>query len=169
MEKGGKTSQSEPSRTDSASSVSWEASEYIHHQKTAGWFMILGLGTAVLGMILYLVLKDIFSVIVLVLMAVTIGIFAARPPRTLGYKLSRHSLTIGPKEYPLDDFRSFSLAQEGAILSITFLPTKRFMVPVTVYFSPEDEAKILTVLDASLPHEERSPDIIDRWTSRLRF
>lgn len=169
MENGAKASQSELGRRDSGLSVSWEASEYIHHQKTAGWFLMLGLGTAVLGTVLYLVLKDIFSVVVLVLMAVTIGIFAARPPRTLRYRLSRHSLAIGEKEYPLGDFRSFSLAQEGAILSITFLPTKRFMVPVTVYFAPEDEEKILSVLEASLPHEERQPDVIDRWTSKLRF
>lgn len=149
--------------------VTWEASEYIHHQKSAGWFLLLGLGTAGLSAGLYLLIGDIFSIIVLVILAVTTGIFAARPPRTLRYSLSHSGLSVDKKRYPLDEFRSYSLAQEGAILSITFLPTRRFMVPVTVYFSPQDEAKIIEVLAANLPHEARPPDMIDRWSSRLRF
>jgi len=149
--------------------VTWEASEYIHHHKSAGWFAMLGLATFGISAVLYFLIRDVFSIAVLVLMAVTVGIFAVRPPRTLRYSLSHSGLTVDKKHYPLDDFRSYSVAQEGAILSITFLPTKRFMVPVTVYFSPQDEPKISQVLAANLPHEDRVPDVIDRWTSRLRF
>jgi hypothetical protein len=149
--------------------VTWEASEYIHHQKSAGWFTVLGLAALILSGGIYLLTRDWFSVGVLILMAVTVGIFAGRPPQTRRYSLSHSGLSIGDKHYPLDGFRTFSLAQEGAILSITFMPTKRFMVPVTVYFSQEDEPKIMEVLGNTLPHEERPPDIIDRWSSRLRF
>jgi hypothetical protein len=154
---------------DSPEAVTWQASEYIHHQKTAGWFVALGAATLLIAVILYLLIGDIFSIIVLCLLAVTVGIFAARPPRTLNYRLDHDNLVIDQKNYPLEEFRSFSLAQEGAILSVTFLPTKRFMVPVTVYFSADDEPKITQVLGSVLPHEERPPDVIDRWTSRLRF
>ena len=166
-EHGGQVSVAADAKDDSV--ITWEASEYIHHQKSAGWFVILVLGTLAIASGLYFLLKDVFSVIVLFIMAATLGIYANRPPRTLRYSLSHSGLTIDKKHFPLDEFKSFSLAQEGAIYSATFFPTRRFMVPVTVYFSQADEPKVTTVLANSLPHEERPPDVIDRWSSKLRF
>ena len=164
---GGQVSVAADAKDDSV--VTWEASEYINHQKSAGWFAVLILATLVLSAVLYFLLKDVFSVIVLFIMAATLGIYARRPPRTLRYSLSHSGLTIDKKHFPLDEFKSFSLAQEGAIYSATFFPTRRFMVPVTVYFSQVDEPKVTAVLANTLPHEERPPDVIDRWSSRLRF
>ncbi len=41
-------------RHSAIQSVEWTASEYIAHHKTAGWFVLLGLATAGLAIVVYL-------------------------------------------------------------------------------------------------------------------
>ncbi|HEX9679483.1 MAG TPA: hypothetical protein VGA08_02585 [Candidatus Saccharimonadales bacterium] len=149
--------------------VTWEASEYIHHQKSSSWFLILAGGTLVVSAALYLLIKDIFSVIVLILMAVALAVFGARRPEVRRYSLSQNGLSIGDRDFALDDFRSYSVMQEGALLSITFQPIKRFMIPVTIYFSPQDAGSIGSILESMLPHEDHGPDLVDRLMRIIRF
>jgi hypothetical protein len=37
---------------------------------------------------------------------------------------------------------------EGAFNSIVFMPLKRFAVPLSIYYDPKDEDKIIAVLSA---------------------
>lgn len=149
--------------------VSWEASEYIHHQKNSSWYLGF-IGVVILaGTLLYLLLRDIFSVVVLILMAVAVGIYAGRKPQVQRYALSQSGLSIGNRHYSFDEFRSFSLNEEGSVLSVTFTPLKRFMPPISIYFMPQDADRIGDVLEGALPHEEHEPDIVDRLMKKIRF
>lgn len=149
--------------------VTWEASEYIHHQKGTEWYLGFAGLLILAGTLLYLLLKDVFSVIVLALMGVAVGIYAGRKPNVQRYSLSRSGLSIGTHHYALDDFRNYSLIEEGGVQSVTLIPLKRFMPPVSIYFLPQDGAKIAEILGNILPHEEHQPDLVDRLLKIVRF
>lgn len=157
-----------PDATDN-NVVTWEASEYIHHQKTATWYLGLAVVTAVLCVLIYIFLDDWFSIAVIVLMSGAVGVYARREPRVQRYSISGSALSVGEHHYHISEFASYQIADEGVVQSATFIPLKRFMPPVSVYFLPQDGEKIMAVLGSVLPREEHQPDFVDRLMRRVRF
>lgn len=149
--------------------TTWTASEYIAHQKSAGWYMALGLGAVGLALLVWFITDDVTSGVVIMIVAIIFGAMAARSPRVLNYHLDHGGLHIGEKFYPYADFKSFSVLEEGPIDSILLLPMKRFMPGLTVYYPPEQEDAIFAVLGNYLPHEVREPDALDRLMRKVRF
>lgn len=149
--------------------VSWTASEFIAHEKDANWFLMMGLGAAVIVALTYLITRDSVSTIVVLVMLVIFAVFANRKPRILPYRVDRVGIHIGEKTYHYDILKTFSLIQEEGIRSINIVPLKRFMPPISIYMDPQDEEKIVDVLSAYLPFEQREQELVDRLMRRLRF
>lgn len=149
--------------------VSWTASEFIAHAKSAGWYTLLFLGAAVAAIGMYLLTKDKVTSTVLVVVALLFGIMAARKPRELNYAVNEAGITVGPKFYPYRNFKSFSVIQEGGVESVWFMPLQRFMPGLTIYFAPDEADKIMQVISSFLPFEPREADLLDRAMHRLRF
>ncbi|MGZ6004958.1 MAG: hypothetical protein ACXWLH_02300, partial [Candidatus Saccharimonadales bacterium] len=116
-----------PVEDDDSAGVSWTASEFIAHAKSGGWYGLLALGTVVVGAGVYFLTGDRVSTVVIAIVAILFGIFAARQPRELQYVVNNKGITIGGKPYPFRGFRSFAIVQEGGVESIWFMPLKRFM------------------------------------------
>lgn len=150
-------------------SVSWTASEFVHHAKSPMWFVILFGGTLALCAVVYLLTKDLITVVTILIMAALFAVVAARKPNVQQYVVDRRGLQIGPKLWEFKNFKSFCIIDEGHFTSVTLLPLKRFMPSVSVYFDPEDEAKIVDMLALYLPYEARQPDITDRIMKRIKF
>lgn len=155
--------------TDQNTDISWEASEYIHHEKNSQWFVIFAIVSVVLLVGMYLLLRDILSTFVIALMAIAVAVFAKREPKTLHYNVNNQGISIDDRKYSYESFRSFSLINEGAMESILLDPIQRFMPPLTLYFAPEDRDSVVDTLSDHLPYNERTPDIIDQFARKIRF
>ncbi len=83
--------------------------------------------------------------------------------------LDASGLTIGTAFHPYAEFKSFALIDEGTFSSIILAPLKRFLPPLSVYISAEDQDRIVEVLAQYLPMEMREHDAIDRLSRRIRF
>lgn len=150
--------------------VTWEASEYIHHQKGTEWYLGFAGILILAGTLLFILLDgDWFSIVVLVLMGVAVAIYAGRQPKVQRYSVSHSGISIGDRHYSLEDFRNFSLVDDGSFQSIMLMPLKRLMPPVSIYFSPQDGPKIVDILGSVLPHEQHQPDMVDRLLRKVRF
>jgi hypothetical protein len=148
--------------------ISWQASEYIHHSKGLGWIIGLAVVTAVLvGVAIWLGVWT-FAVLVVV-MAIAIGVVAFRPPRVLHYTLNDQGLQVDQRFYTFSDFRAFGILDEGAFYTIMLLPTKRFMPAINVFFAEQDGEKIVDVLGSRLPLEQLRHDSVEKLMRRLRF
>ncbi len=149
--------------------IVWTASEFIAHAKPFGWYAALAAGALVFAGLVYLVTKDFISVGVILVAGLLLGIYAGHQPRQLEYRIGSRGLKIGPKSYSYDDFQSFSVLPEGAFSSIVFMPLRRFAIPTTIYYPPEEEDRIVEVLADHLPMEQRGHDAVDRLMHRMRF
>ena len=149
--------------------VTWTASEYIAHEKSAGWYLMLAGAAALSAALVFVITRELVSPVVIIIMAVAFGVFAARKPQELTYTLDNTALQIGTKPYLYSQFKSFTVVEEGAIHSIMLIPLQRFMPPISVYYDPEDEDKITDALNAYLPYEDRKQDAVDRLMRRVRF
>jgi hypothetical protein len=159
----------EPTQAPQPALMQWKASEFIDHQKNLAWFLPLILGGGILSGAIFLLTRDILSTVVLLLGILTFGVYARQKPRTLTYSLSGTTISIGEKTYSYDDFRSFSIVQDGALFSVMLQPIKRFLPPLTIYFAPDDGEKIFDTLASHLPHEEREQDPVERLMRKIRF
>lgn len=149
--------------------ITWTASEFIAHAKSFGWYAALALVTIALDAFVFLVTRDLISVGAVIFGAIIFGIYAGHKPRELEYRLDGLGLSIGQKHFGYDQFRCFSVLPEGGVSSIVFMPMKRFAMPTTIYYPPEDENKIVDLLGSCLPLEERGHDAVDRLMHRIHF
>lgn len=159
----------ETTRSLQEAEIQWQASEFVDHKKNPGWFLLLAVGAVVLCGLIFILTRSILSTVVVGIAVIAFGVVANQRPRTLTYALFGTGLQVGDKQYIYDDFRSFSVVQDGALQSIILQPNKRFMPPLTVYFAPEDGEKIFDVLATHLPHEERQVDSVDQLMRKIRF
>lgn len=155
--------------TAAPDSVSWTASEYIAHHKSARWYAMLGLVAFGIALLVWFATRDVISAVVVLAGAGVLGGYGARQPRELQYQLDLNSLSIGAKVYSLDAFRSFTVDDQQAIANVNLLPLKRFAPGLSIYFATEDEDAIIDILALRLPIEEHQPDPIDRLMRHIRF
>jgi len=160
--------QQEPYRPKSES-IEWTASEFIAHDKSPLWYLALAGIVVVVTAIIYLITRDMTNVIVFPIVGIGLGVAASRPPRILPYRVDRRGITIGKTFHPFGAFKSFAVIDEGPFTSITLVPLKRFEFPLNVYFSPDDERKILDVLSNYLPFEQGALDNIDLIMRKIHF
>jgi len=152
-----------------AGSVSWTAAEYIDHDHNFGWYLLLALATATLATGIYFLTKEYFAAGTIVVIGVIVGVFAVRKPRQVTYELTSRGLRVGDKQYDYHLFKSFAVIKDDGHHSLNLFPLKRFMPPVSAYFDPTHEKKIVNTLSDYLPYEERPADRLDRLSRQLKL
>jgi hypothetical protein len=152
-----------------ATPITWTASEFMDHTKSASWYIGLLLVAVALSVGFYALFRDLITAIVILVAAAALGFYARRQPRQLEYQLDSQGLSIESKHFPYSSFRSFSVVDEGPFGSIAFMPLKRFGLIITVYFDPQDEDHIVELIGEHLPLEPHTQDAVDRFMTRIRF
>jgi hypothetical protein len=155
--------------TDAEDSLTWTASEFIAHDKTASWHVGLIVVAVLAAIILWFIIRDLVTSIVVVAAGGILSLYGGRRPGELQYQLDNSGLIIGQKQFSFSDFRAFSVIPEGAFASIALLPTKRFAPMTTLYFAPEDGDKIIDILGNHLPEQPMKADAIDSLMRKIRF
>lgn len=154
--------------TKAIQDVSWEAEEYIEHERNIWWYIglfIVGIGLCVLSAFLgwWTFLALVIVCIIAILVTTT------RPPRKIHYSLDKDGLTEGGKLHKYDEFRAFGILKEGSHFSAVLIPKKRFALQVKVYFPGNSGEAIVDALGARLPMEEVKLDFLDKIVNFLRI
>lgn len=149
-------------------SFSWQASEFIHHQKSTGWYLVLAL-IALALVIAAVITKQWFSIAVFASMTAAVVVYAHKEPRVLSYQLDEKGLMIDGKAHAYSSFKSYSVLKETGWHVIDLDPTQRFAPRVSIIFDNEDLDKITTILDSKMPRMDRQPDWVERLTRSIRF
>ena len=160
---------SQPTAEDDGSLASWAASEFVAHEKPKSWYFILFILTVATAAVLFLITREIFSVVMVAVLALALAVYGGVKPRVLKYAIYPEGFKVGDKLYPFATFRSFSVIEDSRTPSIQLLPQKRFMVPISVYCNPADIDAIAEILGEFLPYEQKERDMIDKFSSRIRF
>lgn len=147
---------------------SWEASEFVHHQKGPAWNIGLAALVLVAVAIGYFT-HEWLMIMVFIMAGVALFVFAHKEPRALMYQLDQDGLTIDGKLYPYESFRSFAVAQDEEWHSIELTPTQRFMPGTSVVFDPEDLDSVRAHLLQHLPEVSHKPGLIDQFARKVRF
>lgn len=159
----------EPAIDPAFTPVRWQATEYIHRDKSPLWFVVFSFVCIVLIALAIFVIKSITFAILIPVMAAALLVYSRRPPRILDYTLSRQGLHVNDHLYPFGEFKSFGVIHGDDEYSIFLVPIKRFKPGVTVYFPEEAGEAIVDMLAARLPMRELHLDAVDRLIRKLRL
>ncbi len=154
---------------ETAEGFSWQATEYAHHHRGAGWFALLFIGAAVLGGLIYFFTKDWFAAVTIVIVAILVAIIAARKPDEISYVVTSRGVQIGNKSYGYNLFRSFTVTIDNIEQSIQLFPKRRFMPPLAMFYQQGDFDKIVNYIGEFLPLDNTRAGAVDRLAKRLRF
>lgn len=149
--------------------ISWTASEFLDHHKSASWYGLFGGAVTLLAVLAFVITRDLFTPGAVVVLSSLFGFAANRRPRVLDYHIDASGIHVGSRHYPFENFQSFAVAQEGPVESIILSPAKRWAPPITMYFSPEDGQKIFDLLSDYIPLEDHKKDPIDKLLHKIRF
>lgn len=148
---------------------SWKASEFVNTEKDRKWYAILVIGAILLSVLIYIITKEIMSVLVILVMAVVLGVYGNVKPRSLEYSICKDGINIGEKHFNYSQFKSFSLFEDTALPSIQLMPLKRIAMPINIYISAIDADKIVETLGSYIPLETKNRDFADRLSHKLKF
>lgn len=148
--------------------VSWEAEEYIVKNHSTGWYIGLCIVTIAFGALAILSKSWTFLVLI-ILSAITIVVYSARPPRKIHYTIDNTGLTEEKVSHLYSDFRAFGILKEGEHYSAILIPKKRLGLNVKVYFPEGSGEAIVDQLGAHLPMEEIKLDLLDKIVNFLRI
>lgn len=148
---------------------SWRASEFASSDKNGSWYLLLAFGSFVFAGLTYLLTKQVFSAIVILILGITVAFYGRLKPRVLDYSIDKTGINVGNKFYLFNQFKSFSIIEDQAIPSIHLMPIKKLMMPITIYIDPAGADKIIDILGDILPFEDRKRDIADKISQKLRF
>jgi hypothetical protein len=149
--------------------LQWMAAEFIEHEKSPGWYVTLALVGIVIAAVAYLVTRDKITAGIIVAVMIGFGAFASRRPQTQQYRMNLHGILVGNKIYSFHDFKTFSVTEDNAIVSIVFMPLKRFMPPLTVYVAPDMEERVVNFLGNFMPFERHKADAVESLMRRIHF
>ena len=148
--------------------ITWEAQEYVQHDRNAGWYVGLILVSAAL--IALAVFLQWWSFILLIVVATfALIVYTTRPPRVIKYKMDGKTLTEGEKKYNIADYKTFGILKDGEHYAIVLTPRKRFAPGVTVFFPEKQGEKIVDSFGARLPQAEVKRDMLDKIVAWLRI
>jgi hypothetical protein len=146
----------------------WEASEYVHNNKSGLWYLgLVGLLIVLIG--LAALLHYWLEIVAFLVMGAAIVVYARRPPRVLTYELGPTGITVDGKELPFSQFTSFGVLADIDWHTIDLEPVQRFAARLSIIFDPEDFDAVVGHLELHLPRVDRDPDVIERVARLIRF
>jgi hypothetical protein len=149
--------------------VRWHATEYIHHDRDPLWFVVFAAVVVILMAISIFLIQAITFTILIPIMAVTLLVYARRPPRVIDYTLSHQGLHVNDRLYTFDEFKGFGVVHDDLEYSVLLLPVKRFRLSVSIYFPEEAGEAIVDILGTRLPMQELRLDPFDKVVHKLRL
>jgi hypothetical protein len=149
-------------------SFTWDASEYVFHEKPLAWYTALWVATALLSGGLGL-MHQWLSIVVVVVMALAVMVYSRKEPRTLTYALDGQGISIDGKLSSYHLFKSYSAHEEVSWREIDLEPARRFAPRLTVLCEVENFDTIDEILAQHLPRVDRDPDWIEKLTRYIKF
>jgi hypothetical protein len=157
-----------PSELPLTEPVTWQATEYIQHDKNPLWYVFFVIIVVILmGIAIWLGAWTFVALIPI--MAVALVIYTHRPPREVSYAVSEKGLYINDQLHPMGEFKSFGVLPDSELHALMLVPVKRFRPGTTLYFPDEIGEELVDALGAYLPMQELHVDAVDKIIRKLRI
>lgn len=134
-------------------SITWEAPEHHHTEKSPEWFAIVGILTLAAAAAAYTVGNVLFAVL-LVLIGLVMSLATLRTPDVIPYAVTSRGVRVDERLYPYTTLESYYIDDEDPKGPQLLLRGERLIMPLIVIPLPEEEAdEIEDLIAMKLPEE----------------
>jgi hypothetical protein len=156
---------------NSRHTISWQAHEYFHQEKTADWYWALGI-IAITAATLAIIFSNILFALVIVLFAFAAGMQAHRPARLIDFELTPRGIVIDKTLYPYNTLDSFWITEEHVqkVAPKLLIKSKKLLMPFL--HVPIEEVQVDDVRSYLLQYiheEEHEESILEKILERFGF
>ncbi len=150
-------------------SVSWEAPEHTHIEKTGDWYWILGI-VALAGAIVSIILNNVLFGIAIILGAFTMAIVSQHKPKMIKFEVSDRGIRIGTDLYPYATLESYFLDEGNMIDPQLIVKSKKLLMMLLIIPVPVDHmTEIENIVNYRLPEEHLVEPISHRLLEFFGF
>lgn len=134
--------------------ISWEAPEFIQHEKSWLWFAVAAF--AAVGFAIWAVLTGNWTLVVAIVVVAALYIWLhGQTPNHLEVKVSKTGIRIGNKEIPYQNMHSFwILYNPPHIKTLNIKSNSRIYPDLSIDLDEQDPAELRTFLCAHVKEDE---------------
>lgn len=134
--------------------ISWEAPEFIQHEKGWKWFVAAGIACIVL--IVYSVIVENWTLVVALVVLSAVYVWQHfLVPHHVKVIISNVGIKVGEKEYPYQNIKSFwVIYRPGHVTTLNLRSNSRFLPDVSIDLNGQDPTEIREYLCSQIHEEE---------------
>ena len=135
-------------------SVTWEAPEHHHFEKSSDWFWALWIIAAAAAITAFFFGNLLFSLLIL-LSASAVALLANREPEIVPFAVTSRGLRVNDTLYPYSTLEAFYIDEDNPMGPQLLAKSQRLFMPLIVMPLPPDYIDdIEDILETKLPEEE---------------
>lgn len=134
--------------------ISWEAPEYVKHEKTLLWFIIAAIMAILL--IIYAAIVSNWTMIIAIVVVSAIYVWMhGQAPRHVKIMISKTGIKFGDKEIPYQNIARFWIIYNPPhVKTLNIKSNSRFYPDLAIELGDQDPAELRTFLCAHVREEE---------------
>lgn len=149
--------------------LSWQAPEFKHYEKNAGWYVSL-ISITILIVGFFLIQKDIFAAVTTGILGALIVLFSRQKPEIINIEIDNKAVKIGNVEIPYKQIKHFWVVHKEHHKTVNMETTTLVNNMIILELNDQDPEKVRMFLSKHLPeHELTEPTPIQRLTHWLKF
>lgn len=148
--------------------ITWQAPEFEKQKKPRGWYVSLWILFAALAAV-GLITGSVLMLILMVLAALVVSVYAAKEPRMLSVRLQIDSLFFADKVYDLKDFESFWIFERSPFSTLSLNAKKRLRPHLKVLLPADKVQEVRQLLAAPLQEREQEESLTEALADKLKF
>lgn len=150
-------------------SVSWQAPEYEHYEKSADWFWAVAIIT--IGFLtLAFIFKNIILGVLIFMLGFVVMLYGAKKPRLAKFLINYRGLTINSKFFPYDNLKSFWLNYDPPEHKELLVISKKIFMPrLSIPLENTDPNKIREILIKYLEEKYEEKALSDVLAKLFKF
>ncbi len=148
--------------------IQWTAPEYIHREKTADWYWIVGI-VGISATIVSIILNNVIFAILIIVSTFTLSLYASRPPKKIEIEISKTGIRVGGLYYPYEHIESFWVEMNDAYPRIILKSQKKIMLYIVILIESVDPGVVRAFLAEHLQETPHSEPLLEKLLIYLGF
>jgi len=149
--------------------LEWTAPEFVKYEKGKKWFVLVAIISLAI-MIIAILSKNFLWVVITILIALVVYIYASKEPRKIKFSISGKGIQINQRIYRFDDLKSFWIFYEPPeIKELSLRSKKTFMPYIKIPLNKQNPTEIRRLLLKFLPEGKHRESAIDELVRKSKF
>ena len=141
--------------------VTWNAHQYIHTDKTADWYWIVGIITITITVVSIILNNIIFGILILIA-SFTLSLSASKKPKVVDIYADKNGIGVGKIFYPYANLDSFWVEDRDAHPRIILKSQKVFMPYIPILLDDMNPQTVRNFLLQHLREEEHIEPFLEK-------